>query len=138
MNWVTGVPWVYPMLEVVHIVGIGLLLGSLVVFELRVWGLGRAIELHALARLALPISVAGFAIAMSSGTIMLISQIDEMIGNRAFVLKMVLVAAAGLNAIGFHLRGGLAIDDRLARFQTALSLGLWIAVVFCGRWIAYK
>lgn len=138
MNWVTAVPWVYPALEVVHIVGIGLLLGSLVVFEMRVWGLGRALELRALARLALPIAVGGFAIAMSSGAVMFLSQVDEMLGNSAFVVKMGLVAAAGLNAIGFHLRGGLAADDRLARAQTALSLGLWIAVVFCGRWIAYK
>ena len=138
MSWVTGVPWVYPALEVVHIVGIALLLGSLVVFELRVWGLGRTLELHALARLALPVAVGGFAAALSSGAIMFLSQIDEMLGNTAFVVKMGLVAAAGLNAIGFHLRGGLAADDRLARAQTALSLGLWVAVVFCGRWIAYK
>ena len=138
MNWVTGVPWVYPALEVVHIVGIGLLLGSLVVFELRVWGLGRAVELRALARLALPIAVGGFLLALGSGSIMFLSQLDEMLGNTAFVVKMGLVVAAGLNAIGFHLRGGLAADDRFARAQTALSLGLWIAVVFCGRWIAYK
>ena len=138
MSWVTGVPWVYPALEVVHIVGIALLLGSLVVFELRVWGLGRALELHALARLALPIAVGGFATALSSGAIMFLSQIDEMLGNTAFVVKMGLVGAAGLNAIGFHLRGGLATDDSFARVQTALSLGLWIVVVFCGRWIAYK
>jgi hypothetical protein len=138
MNWVTGVPWVYPALEGVHIVGIALLLGSLVVFEFRVWGLGRAVELHALARLALPISVGGFVLALGSGAIMFLSQVDEMLANTAFVLKMGLVAAAGLNAIGFHLRGGLAADDRFARAQTALSLGLWIAVVFCGRWIAYK
>jgi len=138
MSWVTGVPWVYPALEVVHIVGIGLLLGSLVVFELRVWGLGRAVELHALARLALPIAVGGFLLALGSGSIMFLSQLDEMLGNTAFVVKMGLVVAAGLNAIGFHLRGGLAVDDRFARAQTALSLGLWIAVVFCGRWIAYK
>ena len=138
MSWVTGVPWVYPALEVVHIVGIGLLLGSLVVFELRVWGLGRAVELHALARLALPIAVGGFLLALGSGSIMFLSQLDEMLGNTAFVVKMGLVVAAGLNAIGFHLRGGVAADDRFARAQTALSLGLWVAVVFCGRWIAYK
>ena len=138
MNWVTGVPWVYPSLEVVHIVGIGLLIGSLVVFELRVWGLGRAVELHALARLALPISVSGFALALCSGLVMFLSQIDEMLGNKAFLAKMGLLVLAGANAVAFHLRGGLAVDDALARAQTALSLGLWIAVVFCGRWIAYK
>ena len=27
--------------------------------------------------------------------------------------------------------------DRVARAQTVLSLGLWLAVIICGRWIAY-
>ena len=138
MNWIVTAPFVYPALEAAHIFGIGLLVGSLVVFELRVWGLGRAVELHALARLALPIAVGGFLLALGSGSIMFLSQLDEMLGNTAFVVKMGLVVAAGLNAIGFHLRGGVAADDRFARAQTALSLGLWVAVVFCGRWIAYK
>lgn len=138
MNWVTGVPFVYPALEAVHIVGIALLIGSLVVFELRVWGFGRALELRALARLALPVTVGGFALVLSSGAIMFFGQVDEMLGNKAFLVKMGLLAVAGLNAIGFHLRGGLAADDVFARAQTALSLGLWIAVVVCGRWIAYK
>ncbi|MEO5883110.1 MAG: hypothetical protein ABIQ06_11900 [Caldimonas sp.] len=138
MNWVTSVPFVYPALEATHIVGIALLIGSLVVFEFRVWGLGRALDLGALARLALPIAVGGFALALSSGAIMFFSQVDELLGNKAFLVKMGLLAVAGLNAIGFHLRGGLAADDALARAQTALSLGLWVAVVVCGRWIAYK
>ena len=138
MNWVASVSWVYPALEVVHIVGIALLIGSLVVFELRVWGLGGALEPRALARLALPIALGGFALALCSGATMFFSQVDEMLGNTAFLAKMGLVLAAGLNAIAFHLRGGLAAGDALARAQTALSLGLWIAVVFCGRWIAYK
>jgi len=138
MDWVTGVSWVYPALEVAHIVGIALLIGSLAVFELRVWGLGGAVELRALARLALPIALGGFALALCSGAVMFLSQIDEMLGNKAFLAKMGLLVLAGANAVAFHLRGGLAVDDALARAQTALSLGLWIAVVFCGRWIAYK
>jgi hypothetical protein len=44
---------------------------------------------------------------------------------------------AGLNAAGFHARGGLQRRDALARTQTGLSLGLWVAVVAAGRWIAY-
>ena len=35
---IASVPWIYPALEIVHIVGIGLLLGSLVLVELRIWG----------------------------------------------------------------------------------------------------
>ena len=101
MNWVTSVPFVYPVLESVHIVGIALLLGSLVVFELRVWGLGRSLELRALARLALPLSLTGFALVLASGAVMFFSQVDEMLANKAFILKMALLALAGLNALGF-------------------------------------
>ena len=45
--------WAYPALEVVHIVGIALLLGNLVLFELRVWGFAAELPVQALARLAL-------------------------------------------------------------------------------------
>ena len=34
-------PWAYPALEAVHIVGIAMLFGGLLVFELRALGLGR-------------------------------------------------------------------------------------------------
>ena len=138
MNWVTGVPFVYPALEATHIVGIALLIGSLVVFELRVWRFGRALDLGALARLALPITLAGFGLAACSGLVMFVSQFEEMIGNRAFVLKMGLILVAGLNALAFHARGGWGRDDRRSRLQTAFSLGLWVVIVVCGRWIAYK
>jgi len=138
MSWVTSVPFVYPVLESVHIVGVALLIGSLVVFELRVWRFGGALDLGALARLALPITLAGFALAATSGLVMFLSQFEEMMANKAFVLKMGLILLAGLNALAFHLRGGWGRDDRRGRLQTALSLGLWVAIVVCGRWIAYK
>ena len=50
---------------------------------------------------------------------------------------MGLVALAGVNAAVFHARGGLDRLDRVARAQTVVSLGLWLAVIICGRWIAY-
>ena len=69
---------------------------------------------------------------------MFASQPGELLANRAFTLKMGLVACAGVNAAWFHARDGLRRLDRCARVQTALSLGLWIAVMICGRWIAYR
>jgi hypothetical protein len=130
-------PWAYPALEVVHIVGIALLVGNLVLFELRVWGAGAALPVRPLARLALSLSLTGFALVASSGLVMFGSQPDELLNNNAFLLKMGLVLAAGLNAAVFHARGGVARLDPVARAQTALSLGLWLAVIICGRWIAY-
>jgi hypothetical protein len=137
-SWIAVNPVAYPALEVVHIVGIALLVGNLVLFELRVWGAGAALPVAALARLALTLSLAGFALAAASGSLMFASQPAELLTNRAFTLKMGLLMLAGTNAALFHARGGVARLDRVARAQTALSLGLWLAVIICGRWIAYR
>jgi hypothetical protein len=131
-------PWAYPALETVHVFGVALLVGNLVALELRVWGRVPQLPVEALARLSLSIAVAGFLFAAASGLLMFSSQPGELLANRAFTLKMGLVACAGINAALFHARDGLRKLDRWARAQTALSLGLWIAVMICGRWIAYR
>lgn len=130
-------PWAYPVLEAVHIVGIALLLGNLVLFELRVWGWAQALPLRELARPALGLALAGFVLAATSGLTMFAANPAELLANRAFVFKAALLGMAGLNAALFHARGGLRHLDRLARAQTVLSLGLWLAVIMAGRWIAY-
>ena len=130
-------PWAYPALEVVHIVGIALLLGNLVLLELRVWGAAPTLPLRALARLALGLSVAGFGLIAASGLTMFAASPGELLANRTFVVKMGLVSLAGINAAMFHARGGLDRLDALAKAQTVLSLGLWLAVIICGRFIAY-
>ncbi len=136
--WIGSSPWAYPALEVLHVCGIALLLGSLVVLELRIWGFAPALPLPALARLSLPVSLAGFGLIVCSGLAMFAAHPGEMLANRAFVTKMGLVMFAGINATVFHSRGGLQKADGVARAQTLLSLGLWLAVIICGRWIAYQ
>ncbi len=137
-SWMDTNPIVYPALEVMHVTGIALMFGNLVLLEARVWGLGRELPIPALARLALAISVAGFGLAVFSGALMFAGQAAELIANRAFVLKMGFLTLAGANAGLFHARDGLVKLDATARLQTALSLGLWLAVIICGRWIAYR
>ena len=136
-NWIVSHPFAYPALEVVHIVGIALLLGNLVLFELRVWGFGPELPVHALARLALRLSLLGFALIAARGLLMFAGQPTELLASRVFVIKMGLVMLAGLNAVWFHARGSLGRLDRAARIQTVVSMGLWLAVIICGRWIAY-
>lgn len=138
MSWITASPWAYPALEALHIAGVALLLGSLVVVELRVWGRGAALPADPLARLALPVTVCGFALAAASGLVMFAAQATELLGNRAFVWKMGVLALAGTNAVAFHARGSLAKLDAVARAQTLLSTLLWLGVIIAGRWIAYS
>ena len=137
LSLVATQPTVYPALEVLHIGGIGLLLGNLVLFELRVWGLGAQLPLQPLARLALGLALAGFSIAAASGLLMFASQPMDLLNNRAFVLKMGLLMLAGTNAAWFHARSSLLLMDRTAKIQTLLSIGIWLAVIICGRFIAY-
>ena len=137
LAWVAEHPFAYPVLEGLHVLGIALLLGSLLLVELRVWGVGAAVPMRALARLALPVTLAGFALAAASGLTMFATRPWELLASDTFVVKMTLLMAAGLNAAAFHTRGGLDKTDAVARLQTLASLVLWLAVIAAGRWIAY-
>jgi hypothetical protein len=130
-------PWLYPALSCVHIVGVALLLGNLLLLEWRVWGRARSLDMQVLAGLALPLVLTGLGLLLLSGLTMFAAAPAELLANRLFVIKMGLLMLAGLNAAAFHARGGLRLVDRIARAQTLLSLGLWLAVIICGRWIAY-
>ena len=129
--------WVYPILEIIHIIGIALLLGNLIVFEARVLGAGKTLDLTALARLVFPLAVLGFLLAAMSGLTMFATQALELLGNPAFKWKMLLLAIAVGNAAWFHARGSLKLNDTIARLQVIASVFVWIAVLSCGRLIAY-
>ena len=130
-------PFAYPALEALHIIGIALLLGNLVLLELRVWGFGKALPARDLARLALLLAVSGFGLAAATGLLMFASQAGELLANRAFTLKMILLSLAACNAAWFHGRDSLMKLDGMAKLQTMASTLIWIAAIFCGRWIAY-
>lgn len=129
--------WAYPVLEIVHILGIALLLGNLMLIEMRVFGKGATLQAKELARLSLSIALTGFCVAAASGLLMFASQAAELLTNRAFTLKMLLLCLAACNAAWFHGRDSLARLDAMAKLQMLASSALWIAIVACGRWIAY-
>ena len=79
----------------------------------------------------------GFALAAASGLLMFSSQPGELLANRAFTLKMLLLLVAGCNAAAFHARGSLQRLDRTARVLMLASTAVWLGILSCGRWIAY-
>jgi hypothetical protein len=136
-GWIQSHPIAYPALEVVHLFGIALLIGNLVALEARVFGAAGTLPAPALAKLSLAIAAAGFSLAAASGLLMFASQPGELLANAAFRLKMLLILVAGCNAAWFHSRGSLAKLDVAARAIMLVSTLLWLAVLTCGRWIAY-
>jgi hypothetical protein len=130
-------PWAYPSLEIVHLVGLGLVFGTLWLVELRLLGIGRRLDVGALAATALPWNLIGFALSVISGLLLFASRAGELIANRAFLLKMGLIALAGVNAALLHTRGALDPGRPGTRVQAAASLLLWVGVIAAGRLIAY-
>lgn len=130
-------PWAYPMLEVVHLIGVALIVGNLVLLELRVFGWGSALPIEPLARLSLGLVGLGFGLAVLTGLLMFGTQPGELLANRVFTVKMALIMMAGCNAGWFHARRSLQLQDTTARASMLLSLVIWILVITCGRWIAY-
>ena len=141
--------WLYPSVETVHIVGIGLLFGSIAVLDLRLLGVGRHIGARALAKHVLPWTLASFALIVPSGFMMFTAHASDFIQSEVFVLKMGLILAAGVNAALFHSITFRTADvwdtDEMrklgpppsARAAGAISLLLWISVIACGRLLAY-
>lgn len=137
--------WLYPAVEVVHLLGIALLVGSIAVLDLRLLGLARAISVRRLAWHVLPLSVASFALIVPSGLMLFVAHAGDLLGNPVFALKICLILAAGTNAAVFHaavFRGAGSWDvDTMppppARACAALSLLIWVSVIACGRLLAY-
>jgi hypothetical protein len=94
----------------------------------------------------LPWAVAGFVIMVISGTLLVLAIPLRSYQNLFFRGKMILLVAAGLNAWIFHFRiypkiagwGADGVPPKALRRAGGLSLVLWIAIVFCGRMIAYN
>jgi hypothetical protein len=137
--------WLYPIVEIVHLVGLALLFGSIVVLDLRLLGLNRGISARKLAAHVLPWTAASFVLIVPSGLAMFTAHAMDFIGNPVFALKIGLIFLAGINAAVFHtttFRKGQEWDvDKMppmaARMAGAASLLLWIAVIACGRLLAY-
>lgn len=137
--------WLYPIVEIVHIAGFVLLVGAAAMFDLRLLGVARGLDVGALARFLLPWSRLGLAVAVPSGLLMFSAHATEMIENPAFQLKLALILAAGVNAWAFH-RGVFrhaaswppgAATPPGARAAAVASLALWLGVIACGRLLAY-
>src|SRR4029450_10344522 len=109
-HFMRGALWAYPAAETVHIVGIGLLFGSIAIVDLRLLGLGRRLPVSALAGFAVPWSLAGFALAATAGLLMFTAHAAEFITLPVFILKMSLILVGGINAAILHI--GLVRETR--------------------------
>lgn len=137
--------WAFPIAETVHIVGFAILVGSVVMFDLRVLGLSKAISVRALSRHLLPWGLAALVLIVPTGFLLFLAQATELLANRTFQLKMGLLMLAGINAVIFrtgpyqtvaHWDVGTRAPIG-AQVSVAVSIMLWVSIIACGRLLAY-
>lgn len=138
------IPWLYPALETGHYIGLSLLVGGIMLIDLRVLGVARSLPLKSMIGL-LPFVWAGLVINAFTGSMLFIYGATNFGPNGAFQLKMLFMVLAGLNALAFDLAvrrsgGEWVAADRppghVKGFATS-SLVFWLCVVTMGRWMAY-
>jgi hypothetical protein len=138
--------WAFPLLDVVHTLGIVLVAGTIVLLDLRLLNLAlRSVPIKQVVSRIVPSTLWGFAIMLVSGALLFASEAVKMYDNRFFRTKLALLALAGLNAVTFHRTIYRDVDNwasepvapARARLAGLLSLVFWIAIIAAGRAIAY-
>jgi hypothetical protein len=135
-------PWVWPICEVFHFVGLCMLFGGVLLVNLRLLGLVRGVAFADVNRL-LPWAMAGLVINIVTGMLFFLAAPDQYTQNAAFVWKIGVMLIAGvtlLYPVLWDQAGTLAAERRApltARAVAATSICLWIGVIFLGRFLPY-
>ncbi|MGU9981900.1 DUF2214 domain-containing protein [Phreatobacter sp. HK31-P] len=131
---------VYGVVSVLHILGIALLIGGILLVDLRLAGLLRHLDDGA-ARLLRILARVGAGLAVVTGVLLLSARPGEYLANRIFLAKMVVVGLALINALAFEWLARRRTDvwpaGPYARTAGLVSLTGWLAALMLGRWIAF-
>ena len=134
----------YPIANVVHLLGLVMLVGGIGILDLRLIGLFRRIPTEALAAALTPIAIAGLLLMVPSGATMFASDAATLVNSSTFQTKLLLIGLALANAIAFRFIWQKRIGRWDAyppiggRLMAFISILLWLAVAAFGRWIAYS
>ncbi len=153
-NWLYDTPlsttlreitWIIPTVQSIHILAIAVVVGSALVSDLRLAGVLATDEKPAtVVRRYLPWMWAALIVLLSTGIVMLLAEPGRTLTNTVFWSKMALVLVAFALTLFFRkplLDPSFSMEHAnwasLVKPAAWISLAVWIAVIFCGRWIAY-
>src|SRR4029077_7158449 len=142
-EYIRNSAWLFPVIEAVHLLGFGLTLGSVLIVELRLLGVGLSRQpVSQLAANAQPWLLGGISLMFASGIPLFLSESIKAYYSFAFWVKMTSLFLVLLFTFTF-LRRVTQLDpppDRplLGRFTALTSLVLWFGVAWGGRWIGFS
>ena len=139
-------PYAFPSIETLHVIALTLMIGSIWLVDLRLLGLASTDRpVTELCAKVLPLTWAAFVAATVAGALLFITQAIDYYENTSFRIKILLMVLAGLNMLYFQYLTYKDVANWnhgpkipiMAKTAAALSLTIWIAVVFCGRLVAF-
>lgn len=136
----------FPFLESVHVMALAVVFGTVLIVDLR--ALGVASRQRPFTRMSselLRLTWGAFAVSVLTGALMFTTNARVYAHNTAFQVKMLLLLCAGLNMAAFHLTAGKTVArwdlspraPGVGRLTAALSIALWIGIIFTGRVIGF-
>lgn len=143
-TWINERTWVWPLAEILHFIGLSLLIGVTGFFDLRLMGFFRRVSIRA-AHSLVPLAMIGFAINLLTGLVFIVGLPEQYANNRMFWWKVGFIAIAGLNAMVFESRLAArlvalepGVDTPIsAKIVGVISLVAWFGVLYCGRMLPF-
>jgi hypothetical protein len=140
-NFVRDTPWAWTSAETVHFVGLSLLIGVLLLINMRMLGFMTQVSFEALDRL-LPWAMLGFAVNTMSGMLFFAASANSYVGNPAFYWKLVFVVLGGVNVLYFTFDRTWAQEPGreappLSKLAAACAMFLWVGVMYWGSMLPF-
>jgi hypothetical protein len=133
--------WLFPAIEAVHLLGLALLGGAVLMLDLRLLGAGLVTQSPAaLERQTRPWFYTALAVMVATGVPLGLSEALKLYDRPAFWVKMAALATA--LAFTFAVRNPYArctkATGTASRTVALVSLALWLSVALAGRWIGFS
>jgi hypothetical protein len=139
-------PWTYPVVNLIHVLGVATLFGAVLILDLRLLGVWRRVPLAPITTVAAPVAMAGFALAAASGVCLLAANALEYENNPVLLVKFSAIGLGFVNAIVLrrtaawraHTTRDLTHSEaRRLGLMGGVSLVSWLTAVGAGRMIGY-
>ena len=147
VRWVAESDWGYPIVLTTHALGMGMVVGIMLMVDLRVLGFAARMPLPTV-RLFFPVAWSGFAVNLVSGTLLFLANYTAFLHNVAFLTKITFLILGALstyflsrnissNLLGDPAADSIAIASRRAQVLAAVCIFCWLIAITAGRIVGY-
>ncbi len=140
-SWFKNARWFFAIDETFHIMALGMLIGTLVIVDLRLLGFGmRRQSVSELAKYLAPWTLLGVALMIVTGVPLFMSEAVKLSRSSPFFYKMIFLVCAITLHSTLHrkaITSSTRQDSGLGKLAASLSLICWLGVALAGRAIAF-